>query len=266
MTSVAAGVFDFLMRCSIEAFGGDPKRITVFGQSAGGASVDFLAYGYPKDPIINGIIPQSGTAGNSVRTASPDGPNNPAVQNWSQLSQQLGCGAVPYDDVTKTLSCMRSKPASAVLSATAPKTTGDATRAWSVKLDPKTGVFGDMPTRGARGGFAKVVSAFIQIRGAVRTLIITDSPFLSEMSTMKAHLHMLPLVPRQQRLPTVHRTMRHYFAVTKASRPGDIFMLESSQITFLDRAVKMTRGHGQSRRQCQPTKANNPPGMVQSWL
>ena len=148
---------------SIEAFGGDPKRITVFGQSAGGASVDFLAYGYPKDPIVNGIIPQSGTAGNSVRIASPDGPNNPAVQNWSKLSQQLGCGAVPYDDVTKTLSCMRSKPASAVLSATAPKKTGDATGVWGVKLDPKTGVFGDMPTRGARGKFAKVVSAFIQI-------------------------------------------------------------------------------------------------------
>jgi cholinesterase len=159
--SVASSIFDFLTRCSIEAFGGDPKRITVFGQSAGGASVDFLAYAYPKDPIINGIIPQSGTAGNSVRTASPDGPNNPAVQNWSQLSQQLGCGAATHDDVTKTLSCMRSKPASAVLSATAPKTTGDATRAWGVKLDPKTGVFGDMPTRGARGGFAKIVSGLV---------------------------------------------------------------------------------------------------------
>jgi carboxylesterase type B len=254
------------MRCSIEAFGGDPKRITVFGQSAGGASVDFLAYGYPKDPIINAIIPQSGTAGNSVRTASPDGPNNPAVQNWSQLSQQLGCGAVPYDDVKKTLSCMRSKPASAVLSATAPKSSGDALKAWGPKLDPKTGVFGDMPTRGARGEFAKVVSALFQIRCTMQTLITTDSPFLSETSTMKAHLLMFPLVPRRQRRPTVHRTMRHYSAVTKASRLGDIFMLESSQITFLDRAAKMTGEHGQSRRQYQPTKANNLPGTVQSWL
>jgi carboxylesterase type B len=266
VTFVAPRVFNLLTRCSIEAFGGDPKRITVFGQSAGGASVDFLAYGYPKDPIINGIIPQSGSAGNSVRTASPDGPNNPAVQNWSQLSQQLGCGVVPYDDVTKTLICMRSKPASAVLSATAPKTTGDATRAWGVKLDPKTGVFGDMPTRGARGDFAKVVSAFIQIRCNLRKLTTTDSPFLSEMSTMKAHLLMLPLAPRRQRRPTVHRTLRHYFAVTKASQLGDIFMLESSQIMFLDRAVKMTREHGRSHCQCEPTNANNPTGMVQSWL
>jgi hypothetical protein len=227
--------------------------------------VDFLAYGYPKDPIINGIIPQSGTAGNSARTASPDGPNNPSVQNWSQLSQQLGCGAVPYDDVTKSLSCMRSKPASAVLSATAPNTTGDATRAWGVKLDPKTGVFGDTPTRGARGEFAKVVRALTQIQSIVRILITAHSLFLSGMSTMKARLLMLPLVRRRPRRPTVHRTMRQCFVVTKASQLGDTFMLASSQITFLGHVVKMTREHGQSRSQFLPTKANNPPGMVQSW-
>src|ERR1700753_3042317 len=160
---LASEALHFLIRRSIEAFGGDPKRITVFGQSAGGASVDFLAYGYPKDPIINAIIPQSGTAGNVARAATPDGPNNPAVQNWSQLSQQLGCGPVSYDDVTKTLGCMRSKPASTILSATAPKSSGDALRVWGVKLDAKTGVFGDIPTRGARGDFAKVVSIFLLI-------------------------------------------------------------------------------------------------------
>jgi cholinesterase len=166
VASVTPGIVYLLTICSIEAFGGDSKRITVFGQSAGGASVDFLAYGYPNDPIINGIIPQSGTAGNTVRTATPHGPSNPAVQNWSQLSQQIGCGPVPYDDVTKTLACMRSKPASAVLSATAPKTSGDATRAWGVKIDAKTGVFEDMPTRGARGEFAKVVSVLNRVSNA----------------------------------------------------------------------------------------------------
>src|ERR1700753_1796401 len=173
---LASEALHFLMRCSIEAFGGDPKRITAFGQSAGGASVDFLAYGYPKDPIVNAIIPQSGTAGFTARTAPPDGPNNPAVQNWSQLSQQIGCGPVSYDDVTKTLGCMRSKPASSILSATAPKTSGDALKSWGVKLNAKTGVFGDMPTRGARGEFAKVVSVFIRIQYTAQTLTTVKSP------------------------------------------------------------------------------------------
>jgi len=43
------------------AFSGDPERITIFGQSAGGASVDLYAYSYATNPIINGIIAESGT-------------------------------------------------------------------------------------------------------------------------------------------------------------------------------------------------------------
>ena len=39
---------------------GDPKRITIFGESAGAASVDYYAYAWTKDPIVNGFIAQSG--------------------------------------------------------------------------------------------------------------------------------------------------------------------------------------------------------------
>ena len=45
---------------NIEGFGGDPSRITIFGQSAGGASVDYYSFAYTKDPIVNGLIEESG--------------------------------------------------------------------------------------------------------------------------------------------------------------------------------------------------------------
>jgi cholinesterase len=64
---------------NIEAFGGDVKRITLFGESAGASSVDYYAYAWLDNPIVNAFIAQSGTAMVSgrlyvfvlVRTISP---------------------------------------------------------------------------------------------------------------------------------------------------------------------------------------------------
>ncbi|KAF1949170.1 alpha/beta-hydrolase [Byssothecium circinans] len=47
---------------NIRFFGGDPDRMILFGQSAGGMAVDKYAYAYPDDPIVKGFIVQSGAA------------------------------------------------------------------------------------------------------------------------------------------------------------------------------------------------------------
>lgn len=100
------------VRDNIEKFGGDPSRIILFGQSAGGASVDLYSYAYVDDPIVAGIIPESG---NLWGWALP----NPEARNarfWFNVTETVGCGnaASPPDEV---LSCMRGKNATAILDA-----------------------------------------------------------------------------------------------------------------------------------------------------
>lgn len=47
---------------NIAKFGGDSGRIVIWGQSAGSTSVDLYNFAYPEDPIIKGLIMDSGTA------------------------------------------------------------------------------------------------------------------------------------------------------------------------------------------------------------
>ena len=74
------------LRDNVAGFGGDPSRIIIFGQSAGGASVDYWAYSYEKEPVVAGIISHSGTALSFI-------PNTP------EYSRSI------YNNVTSTLGC-----------------------------------------------------------------------------------------------------------------------------------------------------------------
>jgi carboxylesterase type B len=42
---------------NIGAFGGDPNRIILFGESAGGSIIDAYTYSHPEDRIIKGEVP-----------------------------------------------------------------------------------------------------------------------------------------------------------------------------------------------------------------
>ncbi|KAG8169182.1 hypothetical protein KVR01_001931 [Diaporthe batatas] len=101
------------VRNEVSAFGGDPSRITVFGQSAGGASTDYLSLMYPNDPIANGFIPQSGVASGAVGALA--GTPEDAATAWYDVSASAGCGGKEAGE--GTVDCMRMKTTAEILGA-----------------------------------------------------------------------------------------------------------------------------------------------------
>ncbi|KAI9802788.1 MAG: hypothetical protein M1833_001387 [Piccolia ochrophora] len=87
------------IRENIASFGGNPRKITISGQSSGGVAVDYWSYAYKEDPIAHGLIAHSGNAF-SFPVNAPEVP----ARNWYNVSGQLGCGT--SGDV---LACMRQQ-------------------------------------------------------------------------------------------------------------------------------------------------------------
>lgn len=74
------------IRANIAQFGGDPNRITLWGQSAGAAAVDYYNFAYPEDPIVAGLIMNSGTSLLAVTSTDVQ------QTNFSSVAQYFGCG------------------------------------------------------------------------------------------------------------------------------------------------------------------------------
>ncbi|KAM7195500.1 cholinesterase precursor [Rhypophila sp. PSN 637] len=108
------------IRDKIASFGGDPTKITISGQSSGGVSVDYWAYAYRDDPIVNGIIAHSGNA-----FSFPTNTKSVQQSNWDTVVKAVNCSR---SDANKTgqqnhssdevLTCMRSLPYQTILTAT----------------------------------------------------------------------------------------------------------------------------------------------------
>ena len=94
------------IRDNIAGFGGDPKRITIMGQSAGGSAVDYYSYAYKADPIVAGLISHSGTALSFT-------PNTLefSQRSFRSAASTLGCVG------RNVVSCMREKNTAEVLEA-----------------------------------------------------------------------------------------------------------------------------------------------------
>ncbi|CAD6234004.1 GSCOCT00007468001.2-RA-CDS [Cotesia congregata] len=83
---------------NIAKFGGDPTRITLFGHSAGAASVHFLSFVPAAQELFHRVILQSGLA--TVPWASPSQPMTYAA---TRVARNLGCNDTDTKELIKFL-------------------------------------------------------------------------------------------------------------------------------------------------------------------
>ena len=90
---------DWVQR-NIGVFNGDPKRVTIFGESSGGGSVDALLTSPPNPVPFHAAIIQS-----NEKTVSPH--SIESASSWARLVNATNC---PHDDAAAALECIRGKP------------------------------------------------------------------------------------------------------------------------------------------------------------
>ncbi|KAJ0163239.1 Cholinesterase [Colletotrichum tanaceti] len=141
------------VRDNIAGFGGDPARITIAGQSSGGVAVDYWAYAYAGDPIVNGLVAPSGNA----FSFPLNGPSVPE-RNWESVVAAVNCTGA---DAARVMACMRAQRWEAIKAAAAavrPTSSSSVLRAippFYPRVDNEI-VFDDYVSLTESGSFAKL--------------------------------------------------------------------------------------------------------------
>ncbi|KAG6902004.1 hypothetical protein C0995_005804 [Termitomyces sp. Mi166 len=98
---------------NIVAFGGDPERIVLFGQSAGGIAIDAYTLANTQDTRVKGIIEESGNLGvlTAIKVLGPLSPIPIIPDPWNIVATKVGCGNDLQVTDASQLTCMKQVPA-----------------------------------------------------------------------------------------------------------------------------------------------------------
>lgn len=94
-------------QANIAKFGGNPDQMSLWGHSAGSIAVDYYSFAYPTEPIVKGLIMDSGTA-HLDQLVSPDTIHS----NFTWVASNVGCANLT--DAAAELACMRKVSAATI--------------------------------------------------------------------------------------------------------------------------------------------------------
>ncbi|KAH9897497.1 fatty acyl-CoA hydrolase [Xylariomycetidae sp. FL2044] len=154
------------VRDNIAAFGGDPSKITQWGESAGAMSTDAHAHAYYDDPIAHAYILQSGTVtiGGQVL--------DPTFSNFTSVAQHFGCNATSAVDGAAELECMRAVPFEQISNYVGQYTDAGATPAFSFApvVDERI-VFANYTARASEGKVARLPTILANCANEASTFV-----------------------------------------------------------------------------------------------
>ncbi len=177
---------------NIGAFGGDPTKVLIAGESAGGASICTLLATAPAQGLYQSAIMQSGNCRLVQEREAAVGTFPAAYTVGAAVAGQLGCTT---GDIA---SCLRSAPLASVLAATVPLS-NDLGFPVFATLPIVDGVVLDArPMAAIRGGRGNVPTIAGSNREDTSVFMINAMGVTNAPGAFQTYLDKLPLTPSQK--------------------------------------------------------------------